>query len=647
MKNKMKTKTQFLLTAGFIFIAQICLHAQPADELKKYQEKFPGEPVIYVANEEHVEISVKKGVMEILTHTHEDMMLMQDNGAVYSDGNVYYSGWTPLVDVAAKTMVPDGAKYKTVEVEDFKTNDVMDGSIFYDDSKEKTFYYPSLTKGSHMVLDYTLNIKEPRFMPPFIFGSFCPIENCAYTITCPEDVELEIVYNHTSADQLNFTKTVSKGNVVYSWIWNGVPKLEAEPSAPSFRYYAPHLVVYIKSYMKNGKKENIITGLPDLYNYYYNFVDGINSENSPELKQIVDSLTTGVATEEEKVKNIFYWVQDNIKYVAFEAGLEGFVPRHASIVCSKRYGDCKDMANIITEMLTMANIDAHLTWIGTRDIPYSYHSVPTPLSDNHMIAAYKTASGYSFLDATASYIPFGMPTPFIQGKEALIKIDRDHFDLVKVPEVDAAQNVLEEDMHLSINGDKVIGKSTSHYTGYVDMIFSELFKNVKPEDKDKVMTSIYEIGNNTFTLDTMYEENLYQRDEEFYVHYAFNLKNYARINGDMIYINLALDKDLSKNKVKDDREIPLEEEYKQTLKRTVTFDIPEGYVVDYIPGNSSYNHNLFHYHISYETEGNKIVMNSEAVVNYLLLDKEYFGEWNTMIKQLNAAYNEVVILKKK
>lgn len=646
MKNKYIRRTNFLLT-GIAFLVSASAFAQPAEDLKKYQEKYPGEPAIYVANEEHVTISVKKGELEIYSTTHEDMMLMQDNSTMYSDGSVAYSGWTPLEDISAKTLVPDGSKYKSVEVSDFKTKDLMDGNVFHDDSKEKTFYYPSIVKGSRMILDYTLFIKEPRFLPSFMFGSFCPIENCAYTITCPDDVELEIVYNNTNATQLNFTKTESKGNIIYSWNWNGVPKLEFESSAPAIRYYAPHLVVYIKSYMKDGKKENIITGIPDLYKYYYNFTNKPDTDNQAELKEIVDSLTKGIQNEEDKVKNIFYWVQDNIKYVAFEAGLEGFVPRHASTVCSKRYGDCKDMANILTTMLTMADIEAHLTWIGTRDIPYSYNQVPTPLSDNHMICAYKSSAGYKFLDATASYVPFGMPTPFIQGKEALIKIDKENYDLVKVPEMSPDKNLLEETIHLKLDGDKLVGKSTSHYTGYVDMIFTELFKNVKPADKKKVMNSIYEIGNNTFTLDTIYEENLFERDKEFYIHYTFNLKNYAKVNGDKIYINLSLDKDLSGDKVKDDRKVPVEEEYKQTLKRNVSFEIPDGYEVEFIPESSSYDNDMFSYQVQFAEDGNMVTMHSNIVVNYLMLNKPEFTEWNKMIKQMNSAYNEVVILKKK
>ena len=40
----------------------------------------------------------------------------------------------------------------------------------------------------------------------------------------------------------------------------------------------------------------------------------------------VKELTATAKTDEEKIKNIYYWVQDNIRYIAFEDGIAGFKP---------------------------------------------------------------------------------------------------------------------------------------------------------------------------------------------------------------------------------------------------------------------------------------------------------------------------------
>ena len=64
------------------------------------------------------------------------------------------------------------------------------------------------------------------------------------------------------------------------------------------------------------------------------------------------------------------------KYVAFEDGMGGFVPREAGLVCSRRFGDCKDMASILTAMNRAAGIPAYFTWLGTRDLPYTFSGTP-------------------------------------------------------------------------------------------------------------------------------------------------------------------------------------------------------------------------------------------------------------------------------
>ena len=60
----------------------------------------------------------------------------------------------------------------------------------------------------------------------------------------------------------------------------------------------------------------------------------------------------------------------------------------------------------------------------------------SPIVDNHMIAVYRDSITEEniFLDATNSYIEFGMPTGFIQGKQIMIN-DGDGYYIDTIPEV--------------------------------------------------------------------------------------------------------------------------------------------------------------------------------------------------------------------
>jgi hypothetical protein len=171
-------------------------------------------------------------------------------------------------------------------------------------------------------------------------------------------------------------------------------------------------------------------------------------------------------TPKEKAQKIYEWVQANMKYVAFEEGIEGFIPRRAIDVYNRRFGDCKDMASILTALLQLAGLKAYFTWIGTRDIPYDYTDVALPITDNHMIAALYLDSGWIFLDGTDPNCIFGLPSSAIQGKQALIGISKDEYKIVRVPEVSVEKNMLVDSTYITLTDNGIKGHSSVYYNGY-------------------------------------------------------------------------------------------------------------------------------------------------------------------------------------
>ena len=133
----------------------------------------------------------------------------------------------------------------------------------------------------------------------------------------------------------------------------------------------------------------------------------------------LSKITAGKTTDVDKIKAIYYWVQDNVRYIAYEDGYSGYIPSSAQDVLAKKYGDCKGMANLLTEMMKLSGYDAHFTWIGTRHIPYP-QSTPALCVNNHAICTLNYGGKSYYLDGTESYVPFGENAFRIQGKEVMI-----------------------------------------------------------------------------------------------------------------------------------------------------------------------------------------------------------------------------------
>jgi transglutaminase-like putative cysteine protease len=147
---------------------------------------------------------------------------------------------------------------------------------------------------------------------------------------------------------------------------------------------------------------------------WYRYILKDLSNNETVIKAKADDIVAGKTDDMDKVKSIFYWVQNNIRYIAFEDGIAGFLPDKAEEVLRKKYGDCKGMANLTKELLKSQGFDARLCWLGTNHIAYDY-STPSLAVDNHMICAliYK---GKIILDATEDYLSMNDYAERIQGR---------------------------------------------------------------------------------------------------------------------------------------------------------------------------------------------------------------------------------------
>lgn len=623
--------------------------SQTNELFQSYKKQYPDEPAVYLNRSEVLSILIEKDTLRTFAELTEDLLMLKDQAEMFSGKKVYGSHFNQIKNIAAKTLVWDKSRYKSMEVSDFKKNSDRDHSIFYDDSYYYSFNFPSLALQNRTQLSYTEEIKDARFISGFVFPSYLPVGSVSYTIKAAKGVELYYEVINDPQKKINFKMTEKSGAVFYEWTAQNLEALKIESGSPSVRYYAPQLLCYVKSFTaKNGKK-NVLSNLNDLYAWYATFLKGLNKSTSPELIDIVQKLKASSKSELDLVKKVYYWVQDNIQYIAFEQGMRGLIPHPGAYVCEKRFGDCKDMASLIVTMLRLSNVKSYYTWIGTRDIPFQYSKLPTPLVDNHMIATYIAKDGtYYFLDGTDDYLPFGFPSSMTQGKEALIGLDSTHFDIRPVPVIAKEKSVMTDSMKVKIVGNNLVGHGSSTLIGYAKDFAAYELMRTDEEDLQKYVTRIIGKGNNKFYLDNYKVRFLDDKDKPTSIEYDFRIGDYFQKVGNEIYVNLNLNKD-HYNEVIDlaTRKTPRKNEYQYVKYEVIDMALPSGYSVEYLPENAKYDSDLFGYDIRYVQKGNSITCNKTLYVNYLLLLPDQFKKWNEAITQVSEAYKESIILKQK
>lgn len=614
-----------------------------------YKEKFPDESAVFISREEAVTIFIKNDSLQAYSDISEDIIHLKEQTDAVSRRKVYGSHFSQISNLKAKTLAWDKNRYREMNVTDFKRASDPSGGVFYDDSYFYSFNFPAVAFGNRTQLEYRENIKDVHFISGYVFSNYLPQVKTSYVIKAPKDVEIGYKIFNDQHSGIKFSKT-EKGNMVtYQWSVDNLPALKFESNAPEIRYYAPHIICYVKSYQLKGRKINVLSNLEDLHSWYYTFIKDLSKGTSPELVSIVENIRSESKSELDLVKNIFYWVQNNIKYIAFEQGMRGFVPHPADYVCEKRYGDCKDMASIIVGMLQLANVKAFYTWIGSRDLPYRYTEIPSPMVDNHMIATYISHDGtYYFLDATSDYTPFGFPSSMIQGKEAFISFDAKRYEVKEVPAMDASVNLLIDSVQVSIENNQLKGSGKSSLSGYAK-VFAAYELDLSEQDNIKeAIVKILGKGSNKFYLDQYSIDDLQNQDKPTRITYNFRVSDYFQRAGDELYINLNLSKDYYNDFINTaTRKFAKEAKFKYMAYDIIELKVPEGYTIEYIPENTKYSGEQIGFEFNYSVKPGSILLHRKLYSNYLLLEPSQFESWNQSVKKLSEAYKESIILKTK
>jgi len=652
IKSMNKKKIDLLALAVTVWSIPLTMWAQsgtPATELAMYQGKYPDDPAIFLDYREHMYLSVVNDSLKIKIDHYEEVLHLSENSKMYAQGKIYSSSFVRVSDVTAQTLVPGKKKYEPIPVTEFKESFDKDSYVFFDDVKYINFFFPALQPGAKTQLSYTETITDPHFLGSYRFKSYLPIQSSSLAITFDEGIDIDFqIYNDTDGT-ITKTEKASHGQRTITFSKKEIPKLKFEANAPPLNFEEAHIVPRIKSFI-NSENETIsvLSSADDLFAWYSTFIRDLKKEND-EVKNLLGQIISDDDSELEKVKKIFYWVQDNIKYIAFEQGMRGLIPHPGNYVLKNRYGDCKDMSSIIISLLYNAGIESKFVWIGTRDLPYKYSELPSPMVDNHMIAAYLSEGNYYFLDATGQYTPFGYPTSMIQGKEALVEINLENkkFEIAKVPELDPEKSIMADVYSYNISNGNVQGHGTLTLSGYAKTF--NTYKMIKSDQKatDDYINRLLSRGNNKFFVDSYQLSNLDDRDRPIELNYTFRVEDYYRSVGNEIYFNMNLDKGLSGSVIKEDRVHKIENDYKYINSSESFLVIPDGYKVKLLPPNAGIDTDLFSYSISYEQVDDKVVQKKQYAVKYLLMEQGSFGEWNKAIKDFSDSIRQVVILTKK
>jgi hypothetical protein len=623
------------------------LFAQPAKPLSYYSDNCPDCDVVILNRQKTYTIKEGREGLEIFSDETFEMLILGNKVAPYVEEQVYYSGLAPITKIEAYSLVPEEKNYKKYPVTKFNERHSTEQNIFYHDSKEKVFLYPNLKQGAITCYKVQHELKELSFFGKFFFGDNIRVENAELTVICPNNVTLNYQLFGYDTERVQLTITQKGNNKIYHWQMTDIPKYHRNSNHVGVRYYLPHIFLSLETYQP--ARQPVQYFFPDLQHIFQWYVDLIKpSQMQPDsaMRALTDSLIAPLRSDFEKVKAMYYWVQDNIKYIAFEEAYEGYIPRNPSDVFRWRYGDCKDMAFLLYTLLKPYHLHVAPAWVGTRTLPYKYTEFASLATDNHAVNVFEDTDGtVYFLDPTSMGLNIKFPSDFIQGKQCLVYQSDEKYRLLDVPILPPQANKEEVQYYLTFSADTLFGKGTHFADGYVAQRMIAAVQRAGTK-KQEVYEYLFSVGSNKFKLDTVYAANL-SRDSGFRVNYAFNIPNYITQSKEEIYINLNLEKELANARLEPKHTaIPLELDYLTEDVYTAVFEIPADYKLEYIPENMEIDNEIFSAGFVYELKGNTVHFKKYLIQKQLIIPITLFDLYNETVDKACKMYKQCVVLKR-
>ena len=380
------------------------------------------------------------------------VLILSELGQSLAQQYVQYDPrYRTLLEFHARTVAPDGHE-RLYEQRDARDLPAKPDFALYSDVRALGLDLRPVAPGTIVELSYKVHLVDPElFQFEHTFGNQFPVERSVLSVSAPLDWAIESRARRRE-ETLDWPPEHTQVAGRQLWRWQKdrlVPPIE-ERLAPDLPLRLPQVLVRLQRWTEGGKPKEPFSGARALSAFFYRFT--LDGQHAGELEAQVRELTAGAGDDPRaRAQRLYAFVRDHIGYCAIDIGEGGWRPHAAREVLGVRYGDCKDKANLLHELLTIAKIDSRLAAI------FSHHGYPQPIglptmagNFNHMALVIDLPSGPLFADPTSRTAAFGEP-PASDEEAALLPYSESGSDYQRVPSLDAEASRFSEQLTLTLS----------------------------------------------------------------------------------------------------------------------------------------------------------------------------------------------------
>lgn len=572
---------------------------------------------------------------------HGVVLLCKREALGLANRSLYFEeGRSKVEIITARSIAPDGKTY------DYDPNKVKIESparetIYYDYGKYLVYTIPKVQVGSIIEYRYRSLTYKPfdkkMWFPDWWFGGKEPVVWSYIEIVFPNNVKLYYKTYDMDEKSAKPQVLVGKNKTKYIWEYRDFPGIVEEPFMPDISDVVPRLRcstfnrwVYLNQWATERLKKNM--------------------KVTDELKRRATEIVYGAKTDEERVAKIYHWVQRNIRYISIKGSImSGMCGHPAWETLKKGYGDCVDVAVLMSTLLRAVGVEAYPVWIQTNDSE-AFIDLPNFVG-NHAVVQVKLRD-YFILDPTATDYRYPYYRDDDQGTYIYNPI-RGVIEPTPVPPPEDNMRNMQTEVRIHPDLTATL-EQLNTYTGCWESWVRGWFRRTPKKEHQKLMLSIanrHYPGSKVLNLRL---ENIEDLSKEFRWHYRLKLAGFGTKAGDFFIFGMpGVDYDFPEIALRE-RRYDIHYNYQTdnassyAFKHTIIVTIPEGWRVYYLPDEIKLECTYADYTAKYSLidGGRKILFEDRFRRRVRKIPVEDYKEYKRFLESTSAYSKKKVFLIK-
>ncbi|WP_129713618.1 DUF3857 domain-containing protein [Pedobacter sp. SYP-B3415] len=559
-----------------------------------------------------------------------------DHAAAFTE---FYDRSSSIYNLKATLYDAWGKKTKEYKSSDFIDQSAISSYSLYEDYRVKhlaasnqsypyTFEY-SFSKSFDGLLNY------PSWNPLADFGF--AVERSSYELIVPEGFRVKML----KSNNLQTDSTLKDHKMHYRWTASNLAAYEDEPFSTGLNQLTPWVQVSPNKFVYD-RSEGKLGNWNDLGKWIFDLSSG-GDKLSPEKAKLVHELTKDCVTPAQKVAVLYNHLQQSTRYVSVQLGIGGFRPIAAEKVSQVSYGDCKALSNYMKAMLQEVGISSQLVVIGA-GMPSLKKDFASFNQANHMILSVPMGKDTTWLECTSQRTPGGYVSQSIANRTVLLVTEKGGV-LARTPALTPQKNyqrrqaevVLHEDGNADIMINTTFG--AAQYEGNMEMLSSE------PSEQRKYLIESYSTISPEIISYALRQPD--RTKAEMQEELKVKASKILTSGGDKAFLTLnLLNRRESVPASVENRKTPFALPFGFQDDDELTFTLPKGYKVEFLPKPVSHESEFGKYEINMSEKEGKIIYRRRLLINDRTFGPDRYNALVDFYKKIYQADKVKAVLAK-